>query len=210
MLLQRPIGVSCVALARPWGTRSVFNLSRSIKALKTASSSSSAGSAQKYTISKRFQHPQPLMYALVSRVDLYHEFVPYCTSSFITTRDPATGQPTVAGLRVGFQAFDEEFTCELDCVPSQTVVANSISHSLFHFLETEWQIVPTDGVNGGADHCVATLNLRYEFKSTLYNHVSSLFAKQVAKLLTQAFERRAYEVARDDSLQKRYHEETKK
>ena len=207
MLLQRHIGVPCVAMARPRGTRYVFNLARSVKALKTASSS---GSAQKYTINKKFLHPQPLMYALVSRVDLYHEFVPYCTSSFITSRDPETGQPTVAGLQVGFQAFDEKFSCELDCVPSQTVVAKSITHSLFHFLETEWQIVPVDGIGASSDHCVATLNLRYEFKSTLYNHVSSLFAKQVAKLLTQAFERRAYEVARDDALRRRYHEETTK
>lgn len=177
-------------------TRSVFNLANAARSLKALKSSESA---QKYTITKRFAHPQSLMYLLVSRVDLYHEFIPYCTSSFITARDPITNQPTVAGLRVGFQAFDEEFTCNLTCQKPELVVAKSITHSLFHFLETEWRITPVDG-----GHCVAILNLNYEFKNMLYNQVSSLFAKKVASLMTQAFEKRAFEVSRDEDKLRLY------
>lgn len=180
----------------PCLSRKVFNLSKAIKSLESKGSSSSA---QTYTIIKKFNHPQPLIYELVSRVDLYHEFIPYCTSSFITERSPITNEPTIAGLRVGFQAFDEEFSCDLQCERPKLVIAKSITHSLFQFLETEWEIKAVD-----KNQSVATLNLKYEFKSQLYNKVSSLFAKKVASLMTKAFEKRAFEVSRDANEMDKY------
>lgn len=183
--------------------RSVFNLSKIAKTLNSKSLENESSTSQKYTIKKKFPHPQSLVYQLISRVDLYHEFIPYCTSSFITSRDTKSKQPTVAGLRVGFQSFDEEFTCNLECEKPKLVVAKSITHSLFYFLETEWEIMPE---NGNENHCIAILNLKYEFKSQLYNQVSSLFAKKVASLMTKAFEKRAYEVRKDIKKLKEYEE----
>lgn len=179
-------------------TRSVFNLSKAAKSLRSSNSSSAS---QKYTITKRFAFPQTLIYKLVSRVDLYHEFIPYCTSSFITERDETTNEPSVAGLRVGFQAFDEEFSCNLECHKPEVVVAKSITHSVFHFLETRWEITP---LPSNKDHCTAVLNLSYEFKSSLYNQVSALFAKKVSSLMVKAFERRAFDVSRDQEQLKKY------
>lgn len=176
--------------------RSVFNLSK----LKSAvSASKDSESTQKYTIHKRFQHPQGLMYDIISRVDLYHEFIPYCTSSFIRMKNPETNEPTVAGLRVGFQAFDEEFTCQLACTRPEVVKASSISHSLFYFLETDWTIKKIN-----EEHCEAILDLKYEFKSELYNRVSRLFASKVANLMTKAFEKRAFEVSKSPRLMNEY------
>ncbi|TID28285.1 hypothetical protein CANINC_002598 [Pichia inconspicua] len=174
------------------GCRSIFNLAKATGSLK-------GKSFQNYTIVKKFPYPQPLVYKLISRVDLYHEFIPYCTHSFITKHDDV-GEPSIAGLRVGFQAFDEEFSCNLTCENPNLVIAESITHSLFSFLETEWKIKET--VEGKS--CVAELNLKYEFKSDLYNHVSSLFARKVANLMTKAFERRAFEVTHDSNLIKEY------
>lgn len=102
-------------------------------------------------------------------------------------------------MRVGFQAFDEEFSCDLQCERPKLVIAKSITHSLFQFLETEWEIKAVD-----KNQSVATLNLKYEFKSQLYNKVSSLFAKKVASLMTKAFEKRAFEVSRDVNEMDKY------
>lgn len=181
--LNRPLYV----MRRP-GTRSIFNLAKMRSA--AAKIGEESPDTQKYTIRKHFRHPQSLMYDLISRVDLYHEFIPYCTASFINERSPTTSEPSVAGLRVGFQAFDEEFTCKLQCTRPEYVKASSISHSLFHFLETSWRIVDI-----GNDQCEAVLDLKYEFKNDLYNSVSRLFASRVASLMTQAFEKRAAEVS---------------
>lgn len=179
--------------------RTIFNLAKVAKSLKLSKTKESE-SSQKYTITKKFQYSQSLIYSLISRVDLYHEFIPYCISSFIKENDPLTKQPTIAGLRVGFQSFDEEFTCNLKCEKPKLVIAKSITHSLFYFLETEWKIIPIENTN----HCIATLNLNYEFKSMLYNQVSSLFAKKVASLMTKSFEKRAFDVYNDNSKLQQY------
>lgn len=198
--IRRPLFYNNYQVIR---SRSVFNLSKIAKSLNSKSLDHESATSQKYTIKKRFPHSQSLVYQLVSRVDLYHEFIPYCTSSFITSRDVKTNQPTVAGLRVGFQSFDEEFTCNLECEKPNLVIAKSITHSLFYFLETKWEIIPEKGNKG---HCIATLDLKYEFKSQLYNQVSSLFAKKVASLMTKAFEKRAYEVAKNAKKIEEYRE----
>lgn len=171
--------------------RGLFNLSRAVK---------SEERGQKYTIRRKYACSPGLMYGLISRVDLYHEFIPYCTGSFINGRDEV-GEPSVGGLRVGFESFDEEFTCALECVKGEKVVAKSITHSLFEFLETEWTL---SSVGEKGDECVAELKLRYEFKSELYNRVSSLFAKKVAGLMSKSFERRAYESVHDESIAMKY------
>lgn len=158
----------------------------------------SSSTSQIYSINKRFNHPQLLMYNLVSRVDLYHEFIPYCTSSFVTDYDTVS-EPKIAGLRVGFQSFDEEFTCDLQCNKPKLIIAKSVTHSLFRFLETEWIIEKIDEQNSRA-----ILNLRYEFKSELYNKVSSIFAMKVASLMIKAFEKRAYNVKKMDNIKLKY------
>lgn len=143
---------------------------------------------QSYVIEKRFPYPQKLVYEVVSSVDQYENFIPFCTHSFINSRD-SKGQPNEAGLKVGFKEFDEEFTCKLHCVEPKKVTAKSITHSLFNFLETEWTIVPLT-----KDLCSVKLTLKYEFKSALYNSVSSVFASKVAVTMTRSFEKRSYEI----------------
>lgn len=182
--------------------RGVFNLSK-LKSAVAKTNARVSHDTQKYTIHKRFGHPQERMYALISRVDLYEEFIPYCTSSFVRETSPVTGEPTLGGLRVGFQTFDEEFMCELACDRPGVVDATSISHSLFHFLETKWTIKALEG-----GQCEATLDLKYEFKSALYNTVSRLFASKVASLMTKAFEERAAQVAGSEQLQEAYEAQT--
>lgn len=172
--------------------RTLFSLSNAAK---------EKSNAQVYSISTPFRHSPQLVYALISRVDLYHEFIPYCTSSFIKHRDQNL-QPIEAGLRVGFQSFDEEFTCALDCTLDKSVRAESISHSLFHKLSTTWTIDPlnTTTIQGSR----AKLDLEFEFKSDLYNRVSKLFANKVANLMSKAFQQRALEVYQNDLLLQKY------
>lgn len=132
------------------------------------------------------------MYQVVSDVQAYAEFVPYCTRSFINQRD-AAGQPTEAGLRVGWKQFDEEFVCELQCSPEHhVVVAQSLTHSLFHKLYTKWTIRP----NSRANACDVELVLKYRFKSDIYNAVSSVFAESVSGLVMNSFEKRAAHLRR--------------
>ncbi|QPG75830.1 hypothetical protein FOA43_003192 [Brettanomyces nanus] len=158
-----------------------FNLSKLIR-------ESGTERYQSYTVNKKFLYPPELVYEVVSSVDKYEQFVPFCRRSFINQRD-AKGEPSIAGLEVGFKEFDEAFTCKLHCEKPRLVVAKSVTERLFEFLETEWTIEPLTQTS-----CNVKLKLKYDFKSTLYNQVSSLFAGKVATVMTRSFEKRSYEL----------------
>lgn len=79
---------------------------------------------QEYHIHKKMNHPQELVYDIIQDVARYHEFIPYCTRSFIDLYDPTTKTPSKGGFRVGFQNFDEEFTCDLTCTPYEQVIVS--------------------------------------------------------------------------------------
>ncbi|ODQ82596.1 hypothetical protein BABINDRAFT_28246, partial [Babjeviella inositovora NRRL Y-12698] len=147
-------------------------------------------SPQAYTLKKKLNHPQALMYEIVADVSKYNEFVPYCTESFINEKN-ARNQPTEAGLRVGWKQFDERFVCKLTCQENTQVIAESLSHSLFSKLYTEWNIRDLPNRHNA---CEAEITLEYEFKNPLYNSVSSLFASKVADLMVKAFEQRAVDL----------------
>ncbi|VEU21201.1 DEKNAAC102154 [Brettanomyces naardenensis] len=180
VLLQLPPHLQ---LCRPYQRRHL-NLSQIIK------NNREDDGCQSYVVRKRFPFPQELVYGVVSSVDQYESFIPFCERSFVTERD-GEGEPSVAGLQVGFREFDEEFTCELKCKRPTVVRAKSMSHSLFRFLETEWTIEPL-----GENVCNVEMKLKYDFRSSLYNRVSSLFAGKVATVMTKSFEKRSYEVSR--------------
>lgn len=174
-----------------WSQRRQLNLARLVKG--------STG-AQAHTTRKRFDYSQDLIYQVVSSVDEYHKFIPYCKTSFITERD-SEGQPTVAGLDVGFKDFDEVYTCDLHCERPNLVRAKSITHTLFRFLETEWTIAKVS-----SNQCDVEMRLRYEFKNPLYNQVSSIFADKISTKMTRAFERRAYDLSKASKIDRHDHD----
>ncbi|KAH3681534.1 hypothetical protein WICPIJ_007515 [Wickerhamomyces pijperi] len=160
---------------------------KNLQDLKTTASSD-----QTYIISRQLTHPPELFYEVVSDVSRYKEFIPYCTDSFINQRDQETNLPTVAGLRVGFQSFDEEFTCNLKC-SKNIIIAESITHSLFQKLYTKWTII--ENAKGTTS---MVLELRFKFKSLIYNKVSSIFARKVSELVIKAFDDRALALRREE------------
>lgn len=140
---------------------------------------------------RTLNHPPELFYRVVSDVASYQEFIPYCTRSFIHKRDEK-GLPTEGGLKVGWQAIEEEFVCDLHCEPSRLVIAESTTHSLFEHLYTKWTIEE----NARKNSCDMSLELKYRFKSDFYNSMSAMFAASVSELVIRAFDKRAREVRR--------------
>ncbi|KAH3672355.1 hypothetical protein WICMUC_004327 [Wickerhamomyces mucosus] len=151
----------------------------------------SLSSDQTFIITRQLNHPASLFYGVVSDVSSYQKFIPYCTDSFVNQRD-ANELPKVAGLRVGFQKFDEEFTCNLQC-SKNTIIAESITHSLFEKLYTKWTIIEN---SKGTTSMV--LELKFKFKSLIYNNISSIFAKSVSELVIKSFDERARELRKNE------------
>lgn len=146
---------------------------------------------QTYQVKKRLNFPPATLFSIVSGVEKYHEFVPFVTDSFVNNRDTKTGNPTEAGLRVGWQQFDERFTCKITCEKDKSVIAESLTALLFDKLHTEWKFFPVENPHVKLTSSVVELNLSYSFKNPLYNTVSSLFSEHVTQLMLKAFEDRA-------------------
>ncbi|CAI4051137.1 hypothetical protein SKDZ_15G1460 [Saccharomyces kudriavzevii ZP591] len=154
---------------------------------------------QRYVLRKTINTHPSTIYAAVSEVSEYKEFIPYCVDSFVDKRNPVDKKPVIAGLRVGFKQYDEEFICNVTCKEKvngddiYTVVAETVSHNLFHLLYSKWTIMPHPTRPNAA---MVELLLRFKFKSRIYNSVSLLFAKTVTELVMNAFAKRAYHLVR--------------
>jgi len=150
-------------------------------------------SIQTYKLVRTFETTPKQVYEVVSQIDKYSDFIPYCIDSFIDKRDFITGNPILAGLRVGFKSYDERFTCNVNCQEltdkqNYIVEAVSISHNLFKTLSTKWTIIPNPRKQNIAQ---VELVLNFQFHSLLYNSVSSIFADNLTNLAMGAFAKRA-------------------
>ncbi|ODV90520.1 hypothetical protein CANCADRAFT_107218 [Tortispora caseinolytica NRRL Y-17796] len=132
------------------------------------------------------------MYAIISNVDSYSEFIPYCVESTVTAKDTKTGQPAAATLRVGWKNFDESFESKLTCVTPHTVIAEALNNSVFDTLYSEWTLKP---IPAKPNLTKVHLNLVFKFNNPIYNTVSNVFAPTVTELMIRAFTDRAKQLA---------------
>lgn len=144
---------------------------------------------QTFTVSKTMFCKPQLMFDVVSNVDEYGKFIPFVETSYITSRDPS-GNPSNAGIQIGWKNVDEKFDCKLHCVPHSKVIAESLTHTLFDKLHTEWNIAPSKNEN----RCEVDLTLQYKFKNPMYNAISSMFSDQVTAIMIDAFEKRVQQL----------------
>ncbi|SMN18911.1 similar to Saccharomyces cerevisiae YOL008W COQ10 Coenzyme Q (ubiquinone) binding protein [Maudiozyma saulgeensis] len=174
------------SIARITGRRNLFNFNLDEKRNQLQST-------QTYKLVRTIETTPRQVYEVVSQIDKYSDFIPYCIDSFIDKRDFITGNPTLAGLRVGFKSYDERFTCNVNCQEltekqNYIVEAESISHNLFKTLSTKWTIVPNPRKHTMSQ---VELVLKLQFHSVLYNSVSSIFADNLTSLAMGAFAKRA-------------------
>lgn len=123
------------------------------------------------------------IYTVVSSVNDYHQFVPWCKESKVTR---ITNTGLEADLVVGFQMFNEKYTSIVSLDKPHYVKAVSKDTLLLEFLKSEWNFSP--GPSPGS--CWVKFSLEYRFKSSIYNEVSNLFFEEVVAKMTKAFETR--------------------
>ncbi|SCU81754.1 LAMI_0B07536g1_1 [Lachancea mirantina] len=153
---------------------------------------------QTVVLKKSVNAQVPIVYQVISDIARYQEFMPYCVESYVSQKNKSSRVPEAAGLRVQFRNYDETFACKVSCIPTSNnswrVVAESVTHSLFTFLQTKWTIEqhPTRP-NASA----VELTISYQFKSSLYNSVASIFGKSMAQIVMKAFEKRIFLVRKE-------------
>ena len=125
------------------------------------------------------------LYDLVSDVEKYPEFLPWCIALRIRRREI---RMINADMIIGFKVFREKFTTCVTLNPPHRIDVEYLDGP-FKYLNNHWIFNPIDG---GA--CEIDFYVDFEFKSILLQKaIGAVFNEAVQKMIN-AFETRAHKV----------------
>ncbi|MEI8168486.1 MAG: type II toxin-antitoxin system RatA family toxin [Rhodoferax sp.] len=128
------------------------------------------------------------MYRLVTEVDLYPKFLPWCASAREVTVDESS---TVVEMGIAFHGVGHIFTTRNHHIPGRQVTMTLVDGP-FSRLDGEWNFIPLG--DGSQRACKVELSLTYGFNHvTLEKFVGSAF-DHIALSMVDAFVRRAVQV----------------
>ena len=128
------------------------------------------------------------MYVLVTNVDQYPQFLPWCDRARVVTSD---GSGMTAEVGISFGGIRQTFTTRNQHVTDRQVVMQLVDGP-FSRLDGEWNFMPLG--DGSQRACKVELTLNYGFDNvTLGKLISPVFDK-IAGSMVDAFVKRAAQV----------------
>ena len=130
----------------------------------------------------------PEMYALVTAVEAYPSFLPWCERAEVLAQD---AQSMTAKLHLHYAGLRHTFTTRNQHTPAQAVVMGLVDGP-FSELDGTWRFVPVGAADSSA--CRVEFDLRYAFSSRALEAVLSPVFDRVANTFVDAFVKRAEQV----------------
>ena len=128
------------------------------------------------------------MFALVTEVERYPEFLPWCDQARVVERDE---KGMVAEVGISIAGIHQKFTTRNDQVPGRQVDMKLVSGP-FSNLDGHWSFAPVG--DGSQRACKVSLELQYGFQNiALAALVGPVFDK-IAGSMVDAFVKRAEQV----------------
>ena len=122
------------------------------------------------------------LFALVSEIDRYPEFLPWCIAARHRKRE---GNVVWSDLIIGFRMIREHFTSKVTLDPPSRIDVEYVDGPL-RYLRNHWEFI--DLPDGG---CEIDFYVEFEFKSRLLQKlIGALFHEAVTRMV-RAFEARA-------------------
>jgi coenzyme Q-binding protein COQ10 len=123
-----------------------------------------------------------LMFAVVSDVERYPEFLPWVVALRLLSRQ---GNILLAEMAVGYGPFRQRYTSRVTLDPAQRTVDVVAIKGPFKHLETNWRFTPD---NAG---CLIDFAIQFEFVHPLLQATASKAFEKALLTMTDAFVARA-------------------
>ena len=124
------------------------------------------------------------MYRLVTDVDQYPQFLPWCDKARVVAHEE---NGMLAEIGIAFSGIHQTFTTRNAHIEDRQVIINLVNGP-FSKLEGEWNFLPLGDATQRA--CKVELILSYSFESAIGRLVSPVFDK-IAASMVDAFVKRA-------------------
>jgi len=127
-------------------------------------------------------YPAELMYAVVSDVEKYPQYLPWVQALRILSRRE---NGLTAEMAVGYGALRERYTSDVRLDPKIHRIDVAQIKGPFKTLENHWQFTPR------GEGCEVTFSILFEFKSRLLHSLAGDKFEKVMLKMADAFEARA-------------------
>lgn len=128
------------------------------------------------------------MYRLVTDVDQYPRFLPWCDRARVVSSDESG---MLAEISIAFAGIHQTFTTRNHHVPDRQVAIKLVKGP-FSRLDGEWNFVPVG--DGTERACRVELTLNYGFNSVLLSKLVGPVFDKIADNMVEAFIQRAKQV----------------
>jgi len=134
---------------------------------------------------RQVPYPAELMYAVVSDVEKYPQFLPWVLALRILSRRE---NGLTAEMAVGYGALRERYTSDVKLDPAIRRIDVTQIKGPFKTLENHWQFTPQ------GEGCEIAFSILFEFKSRLLHSVAGAKFEKVMLKMADAFEARAKQI----------------
>jgi coenzyme Q-binding protein COQ10 len=135
-------------------------------------------------------YPAELMYAVVSDVEKYPQFLPWVLALRVLSRRE---DGLTAEMAVGYGALRERYTSDVKLDPDARTIDVVEIKGPFKTLENHWRFMPK------GEGCEVEFSILFEFKNRLLHSVAGQAFEKALLKMTDAFEARAAALSRADS-----------
>jgi len=135
-------------------------------------------------------YPAELMYAVVSDVEKYPQFLPWVLALRVLSRRE---NGMTAEMAVGYGALRERYTSDVKLDPTIHRIDVTQIKGPFKTLENHWQFTPQ------GEGCEVAFSILFEFKNRLLHSVAGAKFEKVMLKMADAFEARAAALSGADS-----------
>ncbi|UZJ52828.1 hypothetical protein CBS101457_002148 [Exobasidium rhododendri] len=135
--------------------------------------------------------PKELLLDIVSDVNEYKSFLPYCVESKVEESsrkeaDDGEREEFLADLAIGFGQFQESYTSKVTISKGKSVQATAIPTPLFKRLETIWTFSPRSN-----DVTDVDFKIFYSFANPFYAAFAKSAIEKMTSKMIDAFKARA-------------------